>query len=292
MKSKGYVLTISTLLIVSIILLFSVFYLSKAEKSEKALSELVPIEKAGFVVDDIAFDLNKLLETAVKIERIDSNTRITFNDKLASDLDKENELMDYQNFLYGVYAVQQNAVISIDFNNLVDGKTEMLFSNGLQYDYNYGGSDANVLFYASGGDTNATRMDINVSVNDSSVLLEPWSWDPGGDITVNLFYEDQNALNTVNSSGTLNSSSLHTYAIHFSETVNDVLEVLVGGIEGHNGGFALVEGIDNTSSKANLVFSVTAPSNDVNSLYYYYNADLNYEQLDVNANGLIQIGKG
>lgn len=292
MNSKGYVLTISTLLIVSILLMFSVFYLSKTERSERALGELVVIEKAGFVVDDIAFDLNKLLGTAVKVERIDSNTRITFNDKLASDLDKESELLALQEFLYDVYAVQQNSVIGIDFNYLVDGKTEMVFSNGLQYDYNYGGSDANVLFYASGGDTNATRMDINISVNDSSVLLEPWSWDPGGDITVNLFYEDQNSLNTVNSSGTLDSSSLHTYTIHFSETMNDVLEIMVGRIGGHNGTFSLVESIDNTSSKASVVFSVTAPSNDLNSFYYYYNADLNYFQLDVNANGLIPIGKG
>ena len=122
---KGLVLSLSTILITMFLVLMALFYANSVQKNETSLLQTFFVEKAGFVGDDIDYDFNKILGTHVDVNR-GSLTRITFNDKLPGDINKL-QLIDYNNFVNQVYAGQQNANIVLHLDNLVDGKTELIF---------------------------------------------------------------------------------------------------------------------------------------------------------------------
>jgi len=293
-NSKGYLLSFSVLVLFSLLIVFSQFYFNSEKFFDETIAGQSIIDKAGFVADDISLDLNSMLGTGIDVDRNAEFIQLKFFDVLPSDLNKHKALLNYSNFINSSYAFQQNAFLSLGLNNLADGKTEILFSNGLQYDYNYsfGSSDAVVSFYSSTGSTNALSFDINVSVNSSSVKVIPWAWNAGGDISVNLNYYDLNSSNAVRVSGKIDSALDNSYKIYFSSDPNDVLEIHLGLIGGKQKAFKLAEGIDNPSSKASLYLNALIPFASNPDFSYYYNGTINYRQLDVNNFSFIELGKG
>ncbi|MBS3058805.1 MAG: hypothetical protein J4224_00060 [Candidatus Diapherotrites archaeon] len=282
---KGFVISISALLLLSALLVFSQFYLNLNLERESEVVSVFSVEKAGFVKSDLSFDLNKLLETSVDVNRGVSFTEIFLRDKLPSDLNKLN-VLGLRSFLSSVYAKQQNISIEVDFNKLVDGKTELVFSNALQYDYSYA-NDTNVFFYVPASDSNVTVFDINVTVNDSVVSSIPWSLNPSGDINVSLRYEDGNGV--ITSSGKLDSSTLNTFTFNYSGNPNDSFSVEIGAIEGSQKALRISESFDNSAAQAVISIRVVAPSPS-EKLFWFYDADLNFSVADVNSFGKILIG--
>ena len=282
---KGFVISISALLLLSALLVFSQFYLNLNLERESEVVSVFSVEKAGFVRSDLSVDLNKLLETSVDVNRGVSFTEIFLRDSLPSDLNKLN-VLGLQSFLSSVYAKQQNISIEVDFNKLVDGKTELVFSNALQYDYSYA-NDTNVFFYVPASDSNVTVFDINVTVNDSVVSSIPWSLNPSGDINVSLRYEDGNGV--ITSSGKLDSSTLNTFTFNYSGNPNDSFSVEIGAIEGSQKALRISESFDNAATRASILVRAVAPSSSDN-LYWFYDADLNFSVADVNSSGKILIG--
>ena len=283
---KGFVISISVLLILSALLVFSQFYLNLNLERESEVVSVFSVEKAGFVRSDLSFDLNKLLETSVDVNRGVSFTEIFLRDKLPSDLNKLN-VLGLRSFLSSVYAKQQNISIEVDFNKLVDGKTELVFSNALQYDYSYA-NDTNVFFYVPASDSNVTVFDINVTVNDSVVSSIPWSLNPSGDINVSLRYEDGNGV--ITSSGKLDSSTLNTFTFNYSGNPNDSFSVEIGAIEGSQKALRISESFDNAATRSSISVRAVVPSSSDN-LYWFYDADLNFSVADVNSSGKILIGE-
>ena len=282
---KGFVISISALLLLSALLVFSQFYLNLNLERESEVVSVFSVEKAGFVRSDLSVDLNKLLETSVDVNRGVSFTEIFLRDKLPSDLNKLN-VLGLRSFLSSVYAKQQNISIEVDFNKLVDGKTELVFSNALQYDYSYA-NDTNVFFYVPASDSNVTVFDINVTVNDSVVSSIPWSLNPSGDINVSLRYEDGNGV--ITSSGKLDSSTLNTFTFNYSGNPNDSFSVEIGAIEGSQKALRISESFDNAATRSSISVRAVVPSSSDN-LYWFYDADLNFSVADVNSSGKILIG--
>ena len=283
---KGFVISISALLLLSALLVFSQFYLNLNLERESEVVSVFSVEKAGFVKSDLSFDLNKLLETSVDVNRGVSFTEIFLRDKLPSDLNKLN-VLGLRSFLSSVYAKQQNISIEVDFNKLVDGKTELVFSNALQYDYSYA-NDTNVFFYVPASDSNVTVFDINVTVNDSVVSSIPWSLNPSGDINVSLRYEDGNGV--ITSSGKLDSSTLNTFTFNYSGNPDDSFSVEIGAIEGSQKALRISESFDNAATRSSISVRAVVPSSSDN-LYWFYDADLNFSVADVNSSGKILIGE-
>jgi len=283
---KGFVISISALLLLSALLVFSQFYLNLNLERESEVVSVFSVEKAGFVRSDLSVDLNKLLETSVDVNRGVSFTEIFLRDKLPSDLNKLN-VLGLRSFLSSVYAKQQNISIEVDFNKLVDGKTELVFSNALQYDYSYA-NDTNVFFYVPASDSNVTVFDINVTVNDSVVSSIPWSLNPSGDINVSLRYEDGNGV--ITSSGKLDSSTLNTFTFNYSGNPNDSFSVEIGAIEGSQKALRISESFDNAATRSSISVRAVVPSSSDN-LYWFYDADLNFSVADVNSSGKILIGE-
>ena len=145
---KGVVFTMSTLLISLFLVMLALSLNILNEKNENNISRIFPIEKAGFVADDIDFDINKIIGTEISAQRTISLTRIFISDVLPGDTNKL-KLIDYEIFAESVYAGQQNAQIDLNTDNLTDGKTEIIFSNGLNYEYDYA-NDSNVDFFKQG----------------------------------------------------------------------------------------------------------------------------------------------
>ncbi|MFH1390955.1 MAG: hypothetical protein ABIH20_01450 [Candidatus Diapherotrites archaeon] len=279
--NKGFIISFSTFLVAGFLVLFSIFYVGLVEKQEISILETFSVEKAGFVADDIDYDINTILGTYIDVNRGSSLTTIKILEKLPADTNKL-QLIDYSSFVDVNYSGQQNASIELHLDNLIDGKTELVFSNDLQYDYGYSG-DSNVLFYKPSSDTQVLTYDINININDSSLIVTPWTWqDITGDINVNLNFVDQNASNEVHYSGKLDSSIENTYNWNYSGIAEDSFYIKIGAFGGNSKALQLTESIGDSSSQAQV--SIISTINSPVSLKWYYDADLNYSQGDVNVN--------
>ena len=289
-KSRGFVLTFSAILLVSLLVLFAVFYLGRSQEQEEDILSSAGILKAGFLADDIETDFNRLLGTGVDINMGASLATITITDKIGADMNKL-ALNDLKDFMEGGFASAQNAAIQLDVSELVDGRAELMFSNGLRYDYSY--SDDNIVqLYVPGGNTGITQVDLNVTVDSSSVSVTPWAWqDTAGDINVNLHYADRNSSNAVTHYGRLDSAANNSYAFAFSAAAGDSFTINIGNIDGNLKAVRLTGSIDESGVQAIVWMKALVPKPS-GGLGAYWNADLNYSQADVNVHRKIGVWKG
>ncbi|MCK4884160.1 MAG: hypothetical protein KAS30_04775, partial [Candidatus Diapherotrites archaeon] len=205
---KGIVFTFSILLIASILVIFTSFYANSVAKDESNVLLGFAIEKTGFVGDDIDWDVNAILGTHADVNR-GSVTTFHFEDSFPGNVNKL-KLQEYGDFVDSNYSGLQNANLTLNLGNLTDGKAEMIFSNGLQYDYDYSAEE--ITIYKPSADSEVITYDINVNINAASTATVPWIWqDVTGDINVNLNFADENVSNAVQYSGKLDSSIENTY---------------------------------------------------------------------------------
>ncbi len=286
---KGFVLTFSVILFVSLLVLFAMFYLDKSQEQEQGILSNAALFKAGFLADDIEADFNKILGTSVDINRGNSLTTITFNEKLGADTNKL-LLKSLKEFVEGALASSENASIQLDVSELVDGRTELMFSNGLQYNYSYKDINA-VQFYLPAGNTNIAAIDLNVSINAASISVTPWEWqDETGDINVNLHYVDRNSSNAITHYGKLDSTVNNEYTFTFPGGAGSSFTINIGNIDGNLKAVRLTNSIDDGNVQAGVWLKVLAPSPE-SPLRAFYNADLNFSQADVNINRKVGVGE-
>jgi len=282
---KGFVLTFSAILLVSILVLFAIYYNAKNQEEEAFILEQNSVLKAGFVADDIEADFNRVLRTKLDINRGDATTSITFIDSIGGDSNKL-KLLDAEIMSEGILSTQTNSEILLNVDNLVDGQTEMIFSNGLQYDYSYSGDDF-VQFYVPDGDSGITKLDLNIEIGASSTSVSPWIWKVNGDLIVNLNYVDENLNNSVLYSGKLLSNQDNEYTFTFS---GGTFSIRVGTFDGNRGAIRLSESLPG-STEAEFWLKTVIPSPS-DGFYAYYDAELNYSQADVNVHRKIRVASG
>ena len=285
---KGFVISLSTILIFSIVLLFAVFYESLVQRNNSFVLESFETQKAGFAADDIASDLNRLLGTGIRASHDKNALQLSFSDSLPAKISKT-ELGNLENFIDSNFARQINSNIDVNFDMLLDGNTEIIFSNGLRYDYNYGTVNS-VMFYAPYKDTNAARYDINITVNAASIDSSAWAWNSNGDINVNLSFTDQNSGLSVAYSGKLDSSIENTYQWNYSAVSGDSFYIKIGELGEHEKALRIIEAITNSDARAEINVNAVLPLPS-HEIEWHYNADYNYSQNDVNLNRKISLGK-
>ena len=286
---KGLVFSLGTMLIASSILLFAVFYAQKVQTEENSIYKNFETEKAGFAAEDITSDINSILEAQIDANRSQTDLSITFFDQLPPKTAKS-ELTDYNSFVFNKYSAQQNAAIAMNIDRLVDGKTELVFSNGLQYDYDYSGSQNSVMFYLPEGNTNADSFDANIFVSGAQfdgANSAPWSCSGSGK-PVNLNFSDSFG-------STISSSCLHSPLL-FSEYSfafigeSGTLSVQYGGIGVNQNALKIQSTLSNTGISAKTAIKTILPPL-ATEIKWSYDADLNYSQGGTNISRKIEIGR-
>lgn len=276
---KGFVISFAAILLVSVVLLFALYYADKNFKEEKAITENLKVMLAGFVADDVASDVQKIVGASVEINQRDANTLIKVNDRLPGKINKT-ELSYLEDFLEDDYNSMQNCFLDVNFEELIDGKSELIFSNGLQYDYNSEG-DPEMIFYNPGSDAGVLAYDINIHVTGNLQSSTAWSYASGGDIYINLHYTDSHD-NEITESGSLDSSLNNQYTLNYSGGVSQIL-INVGIFNGNSKALKITESVlaANVKATVDLGTTIASPSDE---LTWHYNADLNYSTEDVNVN--------
>ncbi|MFH1586716.1 MAG: hypothetical protein ABID38_02575 [Candidatus Diapherotrites archaeon] len=287
--NRGFILAISTVLIALFLLSFSAIYLENSNERNSTISASFSPLKAGFIVDDIENDFNWLLGTEIDINQGAHLTSIYIYDKIPSDQNKY-RVIDYADFIETGYAGKQNAAIDLNVDSAADGRSELEFWNGLEYDYGYEGSNQ-IDFFVSGEDTNALTYDIYVLVNKSSAYSVPWAWDSGGDVNVNLNYVDLNATATVSYSGKLDSSIANSYEFDYSLSGGDTFTIAIGSIAGNSRALRFSENFSVSDARAEIRVRMDQPSIQRRA-FAEYPVDLNYSQLDVNYSSRIRLWGG
>jgi len=287
---KGLVISLSTMLIFIVVVWFAAFYSGKVERQEQSILESFAIEKAGFVADDIIWDVNQMLGTGQDINKGPNNTTIRLNDKIPADTNKM-QLIDYNAFVDGNYARMQNASIKLNFEKLVDGKTEMIFNNGLQYEYAYNKDQNFVLFRkGNGSNTGAESYDINLFVRGARLdTATAWNCDANQDVNVSLRYSDSYGESTQTLGCEQNPSLIYTYTFTFQE-IEGSLTATFGSVDGNINAVKIRNRIQNPNIEVFTSIQAQLPSTS-EELEWFYNADLNYAQEDVNLNRKILLGK-
>ena len=290
MKQKGLVLSMSTVLVLITMLWFAAFYSNVSERDEMNIYKAWAVEKAGFVADDISSDINKLLGTAVTVNKGTKFTSLAFYDKLPADTNKL-QLIDLNRFVDGNYASEQSADIGLSLGRLLDNKTEMVFSNGLQYDYAYA-ADQNFVQFRKGDGTNTGVLtyDINIYVKAGRLdTATPWPCDAAGDVNVNLRYDDSYGESTETLNCKQASGGSYTYRFTLQEQTGSIT-VSFGSVDGNINSVRIKNGIENPLITVMPSIGAVIPSPQ-NELVWYYDADLNYVQQNTSINRKIELGR-
>ena len=132
---KGYIISFSAILLLSSMLLFSAFYSDNAKERNLSVNEIKKYSKLGFVKDDLAFDLNKMLGTEIELDR-QENLTMVFREKIPADFDKKARIIKFKEFIESNYSSINNAQIGININRL-NNSIPLKFSNGLIYEYGF-----------------------------------------------------------------------------------------------------------------------------------------------------------
>ena len=284
---RGFVFTISSLFLVTVIVLFAAFYAEDVNKREASVLESYSAFQAGAIAEDVEDTLNGLLGTEADVNRGGAYMTVEITDRLPPAIDKA-KLSGFETFIETRYDEKQNTTITLDLLQLTDGLTELKFSNGLQYDYNYGIVNY-VQFGGPSDSSNVITYDINISVNDTFFSTNAWAWDAGGDINVSIGFRD-NAGNVVMQSGKLDSSLLNTYDLNFTEDGNSFLRVQVGLIGGDSRSVKVTESITGAAA-ASITIKALLPA-ESEGLSCYYNADLVVLGNDVNVGRKPELCRG
>ena len=273
-KQKGFVISVSTFLVLITVVWFSIFYSGLMQNQEAGIYSNYPIEKAGFVADDIIWDVNQIVGIGQNVERGTDSMQIEIKDKLPADINKL-QLIDYNKFIDTNYSEKQNASITLNFANLLDGKAELLFSNGLVYEHQYLGDENYVMFYKD--DPHGTEVlsyDINVFVQNiryDAANSTAWNCDSKGTVTVNLRYRDSYG-ESVNSFCTQKPNSSYSYSFAFVDVAGN-LTVSFGRIGGNKNSVKIANSIENPNAFAIVSIDANLVST-AEEMVWYYDADL------------------
>jgi hypothetical protein len=286
-RMKGYIISFSAILLLSSMLVFSMFYSENVQSRGLELNKTKKYSKLEFIKDDLGFDANKILGTSIKVERTE-NLEMTFNEIIPADFNKMQRIVKWKEFIESSYSSANNSAIGLNINRL-NKVIPVKFSNGLRYDYNFDDGKNSVLFYSETGNTKITAMDLNLTVQGSSVdvskVISPMDFD----VTVNFNYVDQNALNETHESFQITSTAENIITIRFSDDLRDVIEIRIGTFNGKNNAVWVWNRSFN-QNKINLSFKPVMTGIDVNSSFRgFLDVDLNYFQTDLNSNSLIEL---
>jgi len=275
---KGFLFTLSILLLLGFLVAFSTYYAAKPPALARELTASMKTGRAAFVADDLETDLNALLGIGLDINSGNPNTIVTIDDKLPSDFNRA-RLTRWEQFIESQYGPFISTAFDLNTQAMADANAELLFNNDTQYVFSPTDINSFQLF-VPGGDTNILSLDLNVFVNDDLNNSVPWTLG-SGDINVTLRYSDTLTGNSFVSSGQLSSTASNQYILRYSPNSADALTITVGRVAGSDAGLRIQHGLFNYAAMTRVRIKATLAT-PTKPLTVSANMDLNYSQSDMN----------
>lgn len=238
---KGYVLSLLSVLLFSVLFLFVQDMLSARNKILKSLQESLYVEKIGFVLNDLQLDIRN----SVALD-YDQNDTIMITDNFAIN---KSQFFSALSTAVSNYANKTNANISIAYFDPL----QITIGNAIYSSY----FDGYVKFLNQSGDTNVQFYNIQIVANQSYINYTEWSWQTSG-LHVVVNYSDPTSAFV--SSGYVDPTTENLFVINYS-TGN--VTILVGPVDTRNGSFALNQSgqLSLLNLTAGLSFSVSPSYN-------------------------------
>ncbi|MFH1695071.1 MAG: hypothetical protein ABH850_01410 [Candidatus Micrarchaeota archaeon] len=284
---KGYIVSFSAILLLSSMLLFSMFYSENVNSRNYSGNEIKKYSKIEFIKDDLGFDINKILGTSIEVQK-EGNLGIVFREQIPADFNKMQRIVKLKEFIESSYSAINNSEIGLDIGRM-NKIIPIRFSNNLEYDYNFDSGKNSVVFYSTNGNTDIGLMDLNLNVSGSSVYVSDFLFPPNPDVTVNFNYVDGNALNEKHETLLVNSGLDYPITIRFSDDAEDIIEIHLGSFDAKTNAVKVWNRTLN-ENKISLGLKTVMPAIDFNSGFKAFVVmDLNYMQTDINSDSLIEL---
>lgn len=273
---RGFLVTVSALLLLAVSLLFSQSNQSIGRNEERAIADFQAMDLPAYTFDDVACDLASMLGPQVNISRNSSSTNITFAEQLPQS-NYSSLLSNYSGFISN-YSGEMNSQIGLNFSGILNG-TLLIFSNGLRYDRN----STSLRFYSSNGSTNASAYVLNIFANDQMASQNISSLQNSGSVNLTINYYDLSG--GIQASGTFNPNSLASYSVLY--TSGSSLNITVGNFSGSSDSIWVGQ-----TGPVQVGVNLTASGGWNSSLGYAYNALMNYSRIRISKNDLVWVGRG
>jgi len=276
---RGFLVTLSTMLLLMASLLLVQSSQKAGRNSERAVLDAQAIDSAAYEFDDMAWDLNAMLGPQINISRNSSESNITFTEQLPQS-DYSSLLSNYSSFIAN-YSNWINTNITLNFSGILNG-TLLVFSNGLQYDRNA----TAVRVYASNAGTNASAYELSISSNDYRNIesINNINSMQSGAVKLMVHYSDLNG--SIEAIGTFDPNSVASYSVSYTGDPASAIMIRVGNFSGSSGSIAVEQ-----TGFLQVGLNLTARGSWNGSLAYAYNANMNYSQLNVTKNDLLWVGR-
>lgn len=197
---RGVVLTITSTLLLAGLILYGSFWITKVQNSEQAIAASGQIPRAELVTDDVATDLNVILNKMSYNQTTPNEVTLFYTGKSpdfrgATLRNVSDDLQTYAKFVSNLYN-RTNVKVSLDMGSLINGNIETDTSEGIQLLWNYT-NWSSVLWQGNRG-ANFTLLNLTANVNASFLknatgALVGRVCDPGsGNIAIDFRISDVN----------------------------------------------------------------------------------------------------
>ncbi len=284
-KMKGYIVSLSAIILLSSMLLFSVFYSENINSRNTSINQEKKFIKLGFIKDNIQYDLTKITGTKINTKQ-KNGLEITVNDTLPSGKQKTERIKKLKDFLEGIYGKTNNANILLGITG-TENITKTTFSNNLVYEYLNNTGKESIQFYSLNGNTDMNSVDLNIEVKGSSVYVSRNTNAVNADLILNFNYLDENSLNEKHEIIGLDSSIDNIITVRFSQNPEDTIEIHLGSFDGKTNAMTITNKTVN-QNKTTVGFTARIPQ-EIYSIKAFAGIDLNYSQVDLNSDSQIEI---
>lgn len=273
---RGFVFTISVILITMLILSLSSFESERGREISRESTLQQGIGNSGYAFDDVSDDLKELTGASIGAERNETYFWVTAEDGFPFP---SSNLSSYENYMEEVYAKNTHSNISIDASGMND--SIVWFTNGINYTREEGELNSSILL--SPKEMNATDVIVSIVCNEPSVGIAQMESDEGGELHVLINYSDSNTsflqdIYVNKGTDKFMEANFSTNALRFgiNQTGEDYDRVYVAGNGNPSCSYELKE-VFRDDYKGDIAF--------------YYNTIVEYTQLNVTKNGYVEIGR-
>ena len=215
---KGYILSVSALLLFTVIIGFARETESMKQQMKSSYHNAVQVSKLNYFVNDISSDMQNLVFADYIMQNYSSDTYlVSITDSMS--INKTSFLSNYASFLQG-YGNVTGANISFSYLDPLI----VNFNNGMQYSSKLDGTS--IQFKNSTGPSPAVAYNISISTNEAYTGYTAWNFVASGTY-INLYYTGPSQ--SFASSGYINSSLLNQFVINYSSGNVKILAGLIDG---------------------------------------------------------------
>jgi hypothetical protein len=259
---KGYILSVSALLLFSVVIMFARDVEFVKQEMKDSYHNAVQISKLNYFINDISSDLQNLVFVDYVMNNVSADMyNITIIDNMS--INKTSFFSNYIQFLQG-YANITGANISFSYYDPLI----VNFNNRMQYSSKLDGTS--IIFKNSSGTSSAAGYNISITANVAYVNYTEWSWAANGTY-INIYYSGPSQSFT--KSGYINASVLNQFVINYS---SGNVKILAGLVDGAGNAIEVNQTLPNHLSSVRI--NSTLPS----VLPIYYNTGLNISYLNTN----------